>query len=172
MEECKMILSSQELKEMIGKDKLVEGFLDLDKQLQQSGFDFTVERIYSLNGKGTIDFDNSERSFPETGEIAFGPSDSIELKPGCYKVRFNESCHIPADVAAIARTRSSLLRMGVTVETAVWDPGFEGKSESLLIVSNPTGIRIKKNARLIQLVFVKLQQPTNRLYEGIHKNIE
>ncbi len=167
-----MILSAQKLKEMIKKNKLVEKFFDLDKQLQQSGFDFTVEKIYFLNGIGTIVYDNCERTFPSEEEIKFGTNASIELKPGCYKVRFNEVCHIPADIAAIARTRSSLLRMGASVETAVWDPGFEGKAESLLIVSNPFGVRIKKNARLIQLVFIKLEQPTDRLYEGVHKNIK
>lgn len=167
-----MILSSEEVRKLIQEKKMVSGFIELDKQLQQSGIDLTLEKVYELDGKGVIDFENKERGFPSTKEMEFNENDLIHLKKGCYKVRFNEAVKIPAEIAAIARSRSSLLRMGCAVETALWDPGFEGKSESLLIVSNEKGIELKRNARIIQLIFFKLSSEAGKLYEGIHKNIE
>ncbi|MEM4523885.1 MAG: deoxyuridine 5'-triphosphate nucleotidohydrolase, partial [Archaeoglobaceae archaeon] len=57
---------------------------------------------------------------------------------------------------------------GVSVETAVWDAGYEGRSEVLIVVHNPEGIWLKKNARIIQLIFLKLCSKT-RGYAGIYK---
>lgn len=82
---------------------------------------------------------------------------------------FNEVVEIPPDVMAIARPRSSLLRMGATIETAVWEPGYKGRSQSLLIVHNPEGIKIKRNARLMQLIFFRLENDAEKLYDGIYQ---
>ncbi|MHC1595285.1 MAG: dCTP deaminase domain-containing protein, partial [Candidatus Syntropharchaeales archaeon] len=67
--------------------------------------------------------------------------------------------------------RSSLLRCGVTIETAVWDSGYSGRSEALLLVMNPAGFRVKRGARLLQMVFLKL---TERIdwdsgYRGVYQ---
>ena len=82
---------------------------------------------------------------------------------------FNEVIEVPPDVMAIARPRSSLLRMGATMETAVWEPGYKGRSQSLLVVHNPNGIRLRKNARLMQLIFFRLEDDANKLYNGVYQ---
>ena len=92
------------------------------------------------------------------------------LEPGTYKVTFNEIVNIPLDLAAIARPRSSLLRCGVTVESAVWDSGYRGRSESMLVVYNPHGFRVKKDARLLQLVFYSLHTEVSEGYCGRYQN--
>jgi len=76
---------------------------------------------------------------------------------------------MPLDVVAIARTRSTLLRNGATVETAVWDPGYKGRSSSLLVVHNPEGIRLKKDARIAQLVFFRVKEVAEG-YSGVYQN--
>jgi len=81
-------------------------------------------------------------------------------------VTFNEIVNIPGDVAALARARSSLLRCGASLETALWDPGYRGRSQSLLVIHNPSGLRLKRNARLMQLVFMRLENEAEKLYEG------
>jgi len=59
------------------------------------------------------------------------------------------------------------------VSTAVWDAGYEGRSQSLLVVYNPLGFRLQKNARVIQLIFMRLSQKTQG-YKGAYQgeNIE
>lgn len=75
----------------------------------------------------------------------------------------------PLDVAAMARTRSTLLRNGAVIETAVWDPGYNGRSSSLLVVHNPYGIRFKKDARIAQLVFFRINE-VGEGYTGVYQN--
>jgi len=164
-----LIFTHQKIKKLAEKG-LVESSIDLEEQIQQSGIDMTVEKIFALEGAGTIDFSNEERKFPEEKELDF-ENDKIKLEKGCYKVRFNEVVSIPANATAFGLSRSSLLRMGAFVETALWDPGFKGKSESLLVVKNPAGLIIKKNARVMQLVFIELEEDSENTYDGIHQNL-
>mgnify|MGYP000103041915 CR=1 FL=1 len=51
-------------------------------------------------------------------------------------------------------------RCGVTIHTAVWDAGYSGRSEALLVVYNPAGFRVRRGARVLQLVFLGLDAPT------------
>ena len=67
---------------------------------------------------------------------------------------------------ALGRPRSSLLRCAVSVGTAVWDAGYEGRSQALLMVYNRYGFRLKRNARLMQLVFFRLTGETEG-YTGL-----
>ncbi len=92
----------------------------------------------------------------------------INLEKGVYKVVYNEVVKMPLDVAAIARTRSTLLRNGAEVGTAVWDPGYEGRSSSMLTVHNPYGLRLKKDARIAQLIFFHTGE-VGKGYSGIYQ---
>jgi len=137
-------------------------------QYQPCGIDITLKEVYHFKSPGVIDFDNSERKISDVEPMNFEDG-KIMLKPGAYKVIFNEYVHIPNDAAAMCLPRSSLLRCGVTLECALWDPGYEGRSEALLLVKNDHGITFKKNAKIGQMVFVKLSEFTNSLYEGKYK---
>jgi dUTP pyrophosphatase len=70
---------------------------------------------------------------------------------------------------ALARPRSSLLRCGVNIGTAVWDAGYSGRSQSLMLVSNSLGFRIQQNARVAQLIFMNLSAETEG-YAGKYQN--
>ena len=76
---------------------------------------------------------------------------------------------IPIDCAAFGYPRSSLLRCGADVRCAVWDPGYHGRSESLLVVHNPHGITIYEKAKVMQLVFAKLEAAAEKGYDGKYK---
>jgi dUTP pyrophosphatase len=150
-----MILGKTELIGLV--DGLVEGAIDGQAQLQVNGFELTVARVESFDGAGSIGFSNNDRSLPETVPIQWGDDGWIFLEKGCYKVIFNEIVSIPKDACAIGLPRSSMLRMGVSVHTAVWDAGYRGRSEALLVVYNEAGLYIKKDARVLQLIFIRLE---------------
>jgi len=157
------VLSYGEIKKLLKRkgdsQSLVENTIDIRTQLQPNGFDFTVWKIFRFaNAAGKIAFDNSERELPETYEIKFNENNWIYLPKGYYKIILNEKLNIPKDVMAIGAPRSSLLRVGVSVETAIWDAGYSGRSECLLIVFNEAGFYIKKNARVVQLIFIKISK--------------
>jgi dUTP pyrophosphatase len=145
---------------------LVESMIDPETQTQMCGMELTLQKIERFTSAGTIAFDNRERVLPQTEPMDFSPSDWIDLPAGAYLVTFNEIVNIPKDVAALARARSTLLRCGASLETALWDPGYRGRSQSLLVVYNPQGLRLKKNARLMQLVFLRLGKEAEKVYSG------
>jgi dUTP pyrophosphatase len=148
---------------------MVESAIDPQVQTQMCGMELTLQKIEEFRSQGAIAYDNSERKLPATQELKFGEAGWIDLQPGSYLITFNEVVNIPRDVAALARPRSSLLRCGASLETALWDPGYRGRSQSLLVVHNPSGIRLKKNARLLQLVFMRLDHQAEKVYSGIYQ---
>ncbi len=155
------VLSKSEIERLINEKKMVAGCIDLASQLQPCGIDLTAKAIFSFTEGGSVDFDNSRRAIAGNLQpLPFG-----HLKPGVYKVLINEVVSIPLDVMALARTRSTLLRNGASVQTAVWDPGYSGRSECMLLVSNPHGITIHENAKILQLIFFTLDSET-RGYSG------
>jgi len=164
-----MILSCEEIKERILKEKLIENFVDLDTQLQPASFDLTLDEIFLLTSSASIDFTNKERKLPNYKKIEFN-EDWIELNEGIYLVSFNEIVNIPNDLIAFVRPRSSLIRSGATIFSSLWDPGYSGKSNCLLVILNENGIRLKKNARIAQIVFFKLSSPSSKTYSGIYQN--
>ena len=165
------MLSEKNIRDLMkGNEPLVTDCIDFDTQLQPNGIDMTLKAVMTVEGAGKIDFDNSERKISEHSELAFGENDYIHLGPGTYSVKFNEIVHMPKDIAALEKTRSSLLRCGACLQTAVWDAGYSGRSESMLIVTTPAGIDLKRNARIMQLVFFRLESDADKLYSGIYQN--
>ena len=148
---------------------LVESMIDPEIQTQMCGVELTLQRVERFISAGALAYDNKERKLPETVEVDFDESGWVDLNQGSYLVTFNEIVSIPRDVAAFARSRSSLLRSGATLETALWDPGYRGRSQSLLVVYNPAGLRLKKNARLLQLVFMRLDGDAEKTYTGAYQ---
>lgn len=154
---------------MIQDVGLVQGYIDLETQLQPNGFDLTVEGIEVYRNAGSVSF--MDKSLPTM--IPFAQSgrrpNSWYLRKGAYFVRFNETVHLPIDVMAFGRPRSSLLRSGVAMHTAVWDAGYNGRSGSLLVVYNDDGFFVESNARLLQLVFSTLDTAVAQAYQGSYQ---
>lgn len=170
-----MKIGNKRIRELIIKDHLVAGYIDLDKQVQPNGFDMTVKDIYIIDSSSPpcIDFDNSARKLPRWSQILPEPDGTFKLRGGMrYKVVLNEIVKLPLTMCAEAKPRSSLLRMGCTVHTAEWDAGYEGRSEVLLDVGQ-NGLIVKKDARIIQLVFGYVEE-CEKSYAGVFQgeNIE
>lgn len=164
-----MILGKTELTKLIDEASLVSSFIDKDAQLQVNGFEMTARKIEAFDGPGRIGFDNADRMLPAYKELPWGEDGWLFLNKGSYKVTFNEIVSIPRDMCAIALPRSSLLRAGVSVHTAVWDAGYRGRSEAMLTVFNEQGFFIKKDARILQLLFMELPS-VQKGYNGRYVN--
>jgi len=163
------VLSGEDIRRLIKQDTpLVEGWIDLDEQVQANGFDLTLREVALPQSAGKITVDNSQRVVSDLSPLVFDGVGSIELVPGTYIITYNEVVHLPKDIMALGRPRSSLLRCGVTAGTAVWDAGYSGRSQSLLVVYNPRGFRVQRNARIIQLVFFTLTGESEG-YSGVYQ---
>ncbi len=165
------LLSKNELRALIDCEiPLVENMIDPEIQLQPNSVELTLKSIETFVNSGAVDFDNSERETPSTEPVEFDDKGWVHLAPGVYKISFNEIVNIPLDHAAIARPRSSLLRCGANIGTAVWDSGYRGRSESMLVVYNPHGFRLKKNARVMQLLLFDLYSELTEGYCGKYQH--
>ena len=159
------VLSKQDIHKLLKQEPpLIENYVDLEEQVQPNGFDLTLREVALLQSSGRIAIADSQRLVSDLAPLVFDGLGFIDLMAGAYIITYNEIVHIPRNVIALAVPRSSLLRCGVMINTAVWDAGYSGRSQSLMIIYNPQGFRVQRNARIVQLVFLKLTQET----EGYH----
>ena len=148
-----------------GDPPLLEHFLSLS-QLQPNGFDLTLREISRLESMGQIGTSDEDRVLSDTVPIGCDPDGWGDLELGPYLVTFNETVNLPLDLMALGRPRSSMLRSGAAIHTAVWDAGYRGRSQALLVVYNPAGFRLQRDSRLMQLVFFRLETPASEGYRG------
>ena len=145
---------------------LVEGYRDLEAQLQPNGFDLTLAEVAAFADPGVLTADNAGRQLAATVSLPFGADGALHLEPGPYLVTLNETVNLPRDVMALGKPRSSLLRSGVAMHNAVWDAGYRGRSQALLVVYHPRGFTLSRDARVLQLVFFALAHPVEQGYQG------
>jgi dUTP pyrophosphatase len=160
-------LSREQLMALIlGDPPLLTDYINLDDQVQPNGVDLTLNSISRYGGRGTVAASNAHRELPELDALEFDQDGYIDLDPGPYLIVLNEVVHLPLDLMALGRPRSSLGRCGVTIHTAVWDAGYHGRSTALLVVNNPAGLRLQRNAKVVQLVFFGLSRRADHGYSG------
>jgi dUTP pyrophosphatase len=162
------VLTGDDILRRIKNENLISDFIDLETQLQPNGFDCTLRKVARVHGDARIDFDNSQRRLPEIEEIEFDEDEWVFLEKGVYRAYLNEIVRLGEDIMAFARPRSTIVRSGANILTAVWDAGYAGRSEVGLVVYNPQGLWLKRNARIMQLVFIKLTGKTTP-YMGVYR---
>jgi dUTP pyrophosphatase len=160
------VLTDRDIRRMLdASPPLLEGIRDVATQIQACGVDLTVRTVSRFENGGAVGYDNADRVLASTTRLPW--SDGwVELPAGPYLIVYNEQVNLPDDVMALAYPRSSLMRCGVTIYSAVWDPGYSGRAEALLVVHNPHGFRLKQGSRVVQLVFTRLSSPVIGRYEG------
>ncbi len=157
-----MLLSSKEIREMVDKGLLVQDMIDPNIQIQQAGVDLSAAKVFKLEGEGVLDFTNEKRKLPKHVEMPWD-NDIIRLEPGVYHIAFNEKIILPNNIAALLVPRSSALVCGIAQHSALWDPGYEGRSFFHVEASKP--ITLHKNARLAQMIFWHVGEGADS-YEG------
>lgn len=163
------VLSKQDIQRLLQQaPPLIEGYINLEEQVQPNGVDLTLREVALLQSAGRIAVKDSQRLVSDLAPLVFDGLGFIDLMAGIYTITYNEIVHLPKNVMALATPRSSLLRCGVTVNTAVWDAGYSGRSQSLMVIYNPQGFRVQRNARIVQLVFLQLTQETEG-YQGAYQ---
>jgi dUTP pyrophosphatase len=155
-------VTGEELRSLVhGEPPLVEGMLDPGAQVTPNGVDLTAAEVAWLRDDlpGRLGFDNSDRRLPGTEVIPWREG-RLVLPPGAYLVRYAEQVNLPRDLIALGRPRSSLLRCGAWLGGAVWDAGYSGRGQGLLLVHHYAGLELALRARVMQLVFFRLKGET------------
>lgn len=133
-----------------------------DAQRQPNGVDLTLGAVFEQTTPGAIGRDG--KHVGEREELA--PRDgTYRLDPGTYVVRYGEPVRIPEERIGFVLPRSTLLRNSCTLDTAVWDAGYEGVGEGRLDVGH--AIEIEPGARIAQMVFARADHEGT--YEGAYQ---
>jgi dUTP pyrophosphatase len=138
--------------------------------VQPNGIDLSLDAVWRFLEAGTLGVDNADRTLPAHEELAFDAHGWLDLAPATYGVRYAEWVEVPLDCGGLCFPRSSLLRMGVYVPTAVWDAGYAGRGSGLLVVSSPHGLCIERGARIAQLVLFQLTERALGAYAGQYQH--
>lgn len=156
-----MILGKEKIKELM-KDGLVENMVDENVQIQPDGVDLTIGDILIPWEKGIIDFDNSKRHISGSHRLPPSEGNIYHLMRGnAYIVKVRERITLPNNIAALVKSRSSLIRSGVYIGSAIFGPGYSGLGQVLLHVLNPYGLDLTTNARICQIVFFEADGETD-----------
>jgi dUTP pyrophosphatase len=134
--------------------------------VQPNGIDLSLDAVWRFAAMGWLGRVNTDRRLPEHEPLPSDADGWFALPRGTYGIRYAERVEMPPDCGGLCFPRSSLLRMGVHVPTAVWDAGYHGNGEGLLMVGNEHGLRLQRGARIAQLVLFRLTEPATSTYSG------
>ena len=149
------------------KQILDEGLLLLENakgKPAQVGYDITLKEVQKIGLKiganayregkiGKVLKDKTELTeYVPQNTIMLDGVEGWLLYDGVYDITFNEGCKIPDNRVAFIKQRSSLYRNGATINSPVFDPGFETQNMGTLLYVHET-IFIEKDARVAQIYF-------------------
>ena len=143
----------------------------------QIGIDLSVCKVEKIVEGGLLLTDKTvldpsfyielpEDKFPEEvgGYEEYAGRIGWKLMKGTYSLTFNEGVEIPEGTTGFILQRSSIYRMGNTICSPVWDPGFKTEQMGTTLIVNNTFF-LEKNARIAQF-FLHQNMPVDELYDG------
>lgn len=149
------LLSSDEILELTGN------IIHEDTQLHENHLDLTVAEVHQMAGAGSLDFGGSEFTPAESELIdpkKRTPNDSYgwwDLKIDTYKAVFNESVQIPENTIAVITPHSHAEKAGIIINTLYISPEDNIDDLSIYFHVPVAGCKIKENARIATLRFLK-----------------
>lgn len=140
-------------------------------KVNPAGVDIAPNKIFRVPENVTAVLDGQTRGFEFNGTISWDAYEKVEpegefwvLEPGIYVVAFPR-VRVPEDVVGFAFPRSTLNRLGlIKVQTAVFDPGYEGEFTQTWFV--PVRTKIRVGEAWVQLVYFRLEQKPEETYNG------
>lgn len=143
------------------------------EQIQPNGIDLTVDKVFHQTQGPTL---TKNKHFIDEGYLlSLPPSDLAGLPDDTqgwfleshyYVIEWAETIHVPKNAIGLIFPRSTLLRLGGTICTAVWDRGYKGKGRSGLFLGAP--MLLQRGTRLGQIIFIDAQED-EQLYEGTYQ---
>lgn len=152
------ILSGEEIAPLI--QKVIQA--NSGAQIQPAGYDVSVNDIHCFpKTRFTLGIEKGENSSLEDVPLV---GEFFELEAGAYFVDLNEITTIPKDSIGILLPRSTLLRNGLDVRTALFDPGYSGQPKVMLVCHRPA--RVQRFSRIGQLVILRSDREFLAQYSG------
>lgn len=154
---------------IIGEEILRKMYPDLDEeQYQPAGIDLTLGQLKAFDDSEEVyGICNNVKQLPKYKNV---PESAVSIDEQNEKLDIGwllephvpyigvtkEMIQIDSNMAQIYLPRSSLLRGGVLVETALGDPGFHGHLSFLMLNQLHKPFFISKNERFAQMINLKV----------------
>jgi len=146
-----MYLGYEELLRRIREKKLLEG-VD-ESNVQGAGVDLRIDKLYDITSPASLA--KMDRNLPQLREIK---GERYVLKPGKYYLCTTlERVNMPKDLVAFMFQRSTLFRCGVSLRTAVIDPGYRGALTIGIKNEGSFEFTLERGARIAQVVFARVE---------------
>ncbi len=149
-----MYLGSSEIKRRILEERLLEN-CSIDN-VQGAGYDLKIEKLFLTDSPTFLG--TEEQKLPDLHEM---PGQVFKLAPNKYYLCLTrESVNMPEDLIAFILPRSTLFRCGVSLRTAVVDPGYRGALTLGIKNESALEFRLQRGARIAQIVFSEVKGAT------------
>ncbi len=98
-------------------------------------------------------------------------AEDVYLYAGDFRLGSSiEYFNIPDDILAYVKDKSSWARMGVCVQNTVLEPGWKGFLTLEYTNHGRQGIQILSGEPIAQIIFHRLDMPTEQPYKGKYQN--
>ncbi|MEW6358818.1 MAG: hypothetical protein AB1696_20970 [Planctomycetota bacterium] len=140
--------------------KLVKGLVHAKTQIQEHALDLTLRSVFKLTGRGSLDFGGSEYCPCEGDKIlpikrqAGDKHGWWELNQGDYLMEYNESFLLPEGTVGILQPHHRVVMAGAIHNNHILI--YPDVLPAALLHVGSMGINIKQNARVSQLVVLKV----------------
>lgn len=162
-----------------GYDVLKEKYPDFEEnQRQPNGIDLQLGNVYRLGGEGYMfGLLKEEKRIPahiEEDKVEIETNNGVVkgwiLSPNTpYILEVKNRIEIDDDCAQTYYPRSTLLRCGCTLHTAVGDAGYKGKLAFLFVNHGKSPFIMEDGVRFAQLVDHQVNN-ANKSYDGDYQN--
>jgi len=157
------VIGYEKILELIKKSPPLMENLE-EKNIQPSGVDIRLKCIYRLKNGGYLGV--KKRKTPDVEIMCNKIGEKFTLEPNEFVlVETMEKVNIPKNLMATILPRSSLFRCGVTIFTAVVDPGFRGTLTFGMKNLSEFPFEIEIGSRVGQIVFREVKDNV-KLYDG------
>lgn len=144
-------------------------------QIQPNGVDLKLEEVYKIM-PGAFHLSEITRTDRPCSKIETDQNDIFILEPGFYKIKYKQRVSIPSGECGYVVPRSTLMRNGVMIYSALYDTGYgsgegvePGEMWGLMQVSLDTFL-VQKNTRIAQ--YITFVTNSQNLYNGQYQKLE
>ena len=162
------VLSPLGLLPRVARGEIIRNISDRElSNPEGAGFDLRLSEIFEIISAGYLGIERRNTSDSKLlASDVTTPGGVFSFSAGkFYLVTTKEEVNLDLDMVAFVHPRSSLLRSGVVLVTAVTAPGYEGKLTFGLYVAGPVPFTVELGARFAHINFLQLDQPGNE-YRG------
>ncbi len=159
---------------LTGKELVEQGIITNvgEDCIQQHGVDLELIDVKRILGTGHVPVKGktklADRETINLSQVKSLDSDQLVqgwiLDQGSYEVNFKQGCKVPADKMLLIRQRSSLMRNGANIHSAIFDAGFSTNQTGCVMIVTRT-IIIEFGARVAQ-IYAHNSNVVENLYSG------